>query len=84
MLKTNRTYLSRAINNISGKSFNDYLNTWRVIEATLIMADKTRNVPLKQLAEELGYSSISVFYRSFQKDTGVTAGKYMKEVRDRQ
>lgn len=84
MLKTNRTYLSRAINNISGKSFNDYLNTWRVIEATLIMADKTRNVPLKQLAEELGYSSISVFYRSFQKETGVTAGKYMKEVRDRQ
>ena len=33
------------------------------------------------LADDLGYSSTSVFYRSFQKETGVTAGKYMKEVR---
>lgn len=81
MLGTNRTYLSRAINNMSGKSFSDYLNTWRVIEATRIMSDTSIDIPLKQLADDLGYSSTSVFYRSFQKETGVTAGKYMKEVR---
>lgn len=81
MLGTNRTYLSRAINNMSGKSFSDYLNTWRIIEATSIMADTSTDIPLKQLADDLGYSSTSVFYRSFQKETGVTAGKYMKEVR---
>ena len=81
MLGTNRTYLSRAINNVSGKSFSDYLNSWRVVEATLIMSDTTVDVPLKQLADDLGYSSISVFYRSFQKETGVTAGRYMKEIR---
>ncbi len=81
MLGTNRTYLSRAINNMSGKSFSDYLNTWRIIEATRIMADTSVYIPLKQLADDLGYSSTSVFYRSFQKETGVTAGKYMKEVR---
>lgn len=81
MLGTNRTYLSRAINNMSGKSFSDYLNTWRVIEATRIMSDTSVDIPLKQLADDLGYSSTSVFYRSFQKETGVTAGKYMKEVR---
>ena len=84
MLGTNRTYLSRAVNSMSGKSFSDYLNTWRIIEATLIMADKSKDIPLKQLADDLGYSSISVFYRSFQKETGVTAGKYMREVRLRQ
>lgn len=84
MLGTNRTYLSRAINSISGKSFSEYLNSWRIIEATLVMADKSIDIPLKQLADDLGYSSISVFYRSFQKETGVTAGKYMKEVRSRQ
>ena len=81
MLGTNRTYLSRAINNMSGKSFSDYINTWRVIEATRIMSDRSMDIPLKQLADDLGYSSTSVFYRSFQKETGVTAGKYMKEVR---
>lgn len=84
MLGTNRTYLSRAINNISGKTFSEYLNSWRIVEATLIMADKSSDIPLKQLADDLGYSSISVFYRSFQKETGVTAGKYLKEVRSRQ
>lgn len=84
MIGTNRTYLSRAINNISGKTFSEYLNSWRIVEATLIMADKSADIPLKQLAEDLGYSSISVFYRSFQKETGVTAGKYLKEVRSRQ
>ena len=81
MLGTNRTYLSRAINSMSGKSFSDYLNSWRIVEATLIMSDKSVDIPLKQLADDLGYSSISVFYRSFQKETGVTAGRYMKEVR---
>ena len=81
MLGTNRTYLSRAINSMAGKSFSDYINTWRVIEATRIMSDKSADIPLKQLADDLGYSSSAVFYRSFQKETGVTAGKYMKEVR---
>lgn len=81
ILGTNRTYLSRAINSMSGKSFSDYLNSWRIVEATLIMSDKSVDIPLKQLADDLGYSSISVFYRSFQKETGVTAGRYMKEVR---
>ena len=45
------------------------------------MADTSVDIPLKQLADDLGYSSTSVFYRSFQKETGVTAGKYMKEGR---
>ena len=81
MLGTNRTYLSRAINSVSGKSFSDYVNTWRIIEATQIMADDTKDIPLKQLADDLGYNSTAVFYRCFQKETGVTAGKYMREVR---
>ena len=81
MLGTNRTYLSRAINNVSGKSFSDYVNTWRIIEATQVMADLSKDVPLKQLADDLGYNSTAVFYRCFQKETGVTAGKYMREVR---
>lgn len=81
MLGTNRTYFSRAVNNVSGKSFSDWLNSWRVMEATMVMSDISQDVPLKQLADDLGYSSLSVFYRSFQKETGVTAGRYMKEVR---
>lgn len=83
MLGSNRTYVSRAINKYSGKTFSDYINMWRVVEATLIMADTTKDIPLKQLAEDLGYSSLPVFHRSFQKETGVTAGKYMKELRSR-
>ena len=54
MLGTNRTYFSRAVNNVSGKSFSDWLNSWRVMEATMVMSDISQDVPLKQLADDLG------------------------------
>lgn len=79
-LKTNRTYLSRAINTFSGTSFHNYINMHRIAEATNLICNPDFDTPLKQLADDLGYNSVSVFYKAFQKETGCTPTRYRKEI----
>lgn len=74
---TNRTYLSRAINNCSKMSFYNYIDTFRIREAVRILGSG-ENVTLKQLSEDLGYSSVQAFSRSFQKEVGCAPGKFRK------
>lgn len=81
MIGTNRTYISRAINNFTGKSFYNYVNSYRIEEATRILADPEKDIPLKNLSDMLGYNSISVFYRVFQKEIGCPPSKYREQSR---
>lgn len=75
---TNRTYLSQAVNEYSGMSFNSWLNMYRITEATTILSNPDNNMTLKQLADFLGYNSVSVFHRAFQKGTGMTPASWKK------
>lgn len=81
MLKTNRTYISSAINVKSGKSFYNYVNGYRISEAVSILCDVHNDVPLKALCDDLGFNSMSAFYRSFQKETGVPPSCYREQMR---
>lgn len=80
LLETNRTYLSKAINTYSGMSFSNYINMIRINEATAIISDPSRNTLIKQLADDLGYNSVAVFSKAFQKETGMSPSRYKKEV----
>lgn len=82
LLDTNRTYVSKAVNKYSGMSFSSYLNMYRINEATAVISDPSRNVLLKQLADDLGYNSVTVFSKAFQKETGLTPSRYRKEIMD--
>lgn len=79
MLDTNRTYLSKAINRYYGASFSTYLNTYRINEATKIISDPQTDLLIKQLADDLGYSSVPVFSKAFLKETGMPPSRYRKE-----
>lgn len=79
-LDTNRTYLSKAINTYSGMTFSAYVNMYRISEAVKILKAHGKNVVLKELAADLGYSSVSAFSKIFQKETGCTPGKYRDEL----
>lgn len=79
-LGTNRTYISKAINRYSGMSFSGYVNMYRINEATAIISSSERDILLKQLADELGYNSVTVFSKAFQKETGLSPSKYRKEM----
>lgn len=80
ILDTNRTYLSKAINKFSGMSFSNYLNMYRIKEATRIISDASNDILMKQLSDSLGYSSVPVFSKAFLKETGLSPSKYRKEI----
>lgn len=81
LLNTNRSYISKEINTCSGMSFYNYINHYRIKETVEILQDTENDIPLKALCEDLGFNSVSVFYRSFQKETGVPPSRYREEVR---
>lgn len=72
LLGTNRTYLSQVINERTKQTFTGYINSIRIHEAVRILSDPSNDIPLKALYGELGYSSITTFYKQFQAVTGMT------------
>lgn len=81
-LGTNRVYISQAINRYSKKTFYNYINSLRIDDATKVLSNPEDNTPLKQLCTDLGYNSISAFYRAFQKETGCPPSKYREQIRE--
>jgi len=82
LLGTNRTYLSRIINEHAQTSFTHYVNHFRIEEAIRVLSDPTNNIPLKVLASELGFNSISTFYNLFQSSVGMTPAQYRTKVHE--
>lgn len=80
MLDSNRTYVSNVINKYAGMSFPNYLNQYRINEAVAVIADTRHEVVLKALCNDLGYNSMTSFYRAFQKETGCTPMIYREKM----
>lgn len=73
--KSNRNYISKAINQYAQTNFNNYINKFRVEEAkTLIKNNK--NYSFNTIAEMSGFNSESSFYRIFKDETGLTPKKF--------
>lgn len=82
LLETNRTYLSRIINEQAQTSFTHYVNRFRIEEAIRLLSDPTNDTPLKALASDLGFNSISTFYNLFQTSVGMTPAQYRSKVKE--
>jgi AraC-like DNA-binding protein len=82
LLGTNRTYLSRIINEQAQLSFTHYVNRFRIEESIRILSDSGNDIPLKALASELGFNSISTFYNLFQASVGMTPAQYRSKVKE--
>lgn len=78
-LGTNRSYLSKAVNTYAGASFNSYLNSIRIKESIKMLSDPENDAPIKQIADEVGYSNITSFYNNFTKETGVPPSRFRAE-----
>ena len=79
-LDTNRTYISRAINQQAGKAFSSYVNSYRIDEAVRRLSDVDDDTPLKALAQMLGYNHLQTFYTSFQSAIGMPPSKYREKL----
>ncbi|WP_455672177.1 helix-turn-helix domain-containing protein [Phocaeicola sp.] len=80
LLGTNRTYLSRIINEQSKLSFTHYINSFRIEEAIRLLSDPENDTPLKAISADLGFNSISTFYNLFQSAVGMTPSQYRNKV----
>lgn len=79
MLQTNRTYLTDVIQRYTGLSFVHYVNSYRIEEAARILSDPDDNTPIKAIVSDLGFSSLSTFYRLFQTIKGTSPSQYRKQ-----
>ncbi|MGS0748313.1 helix-turn-helix domain-containing protein [Halpernia sp. GG3] len=82
--KTNRDYLSKAVNEIKGKSFSQYINEQRI--AYLVEELKTnphlQKLTIAGIAEEVGFSNTESFTNSFKKLTGTLPSFYLKALKN--
>jgi len=76
-LGTNRTYLSKLINDVAGKNYSQFINSYRIQEAVKFLSDPhNENYPLKQLCFDLGFTSLSTFYKTFTETVGIPPSVY--------
>lgn len=80
MVNSNTTYVSQAINDTYGKSFNTYVNEYRVREARKRLTDYEHygNLTIKAISESVGYKSQTTFIKVFKEITGMTPSMFQK------
>lgn len=71
MLETNRTYVSRLVNNTYNMSFSDYINTLRIDYAEQYLMHH-KDAKQSDIAAACGFPNASAFNNVFKKITGVT------------
>ena len=80
LLGTNRTYLSQVINEQTQQNFTQYVNNYRINEAIRLQSDPETDIPLKAVASEVGFNSMSTFYKIFQNTVGIPPKQYRNKV----
>lgn len=79
---TNETYISKVINKCKGMSISSYINRCRAEYARNLMVESQENpLSINEICTQSGFSSMSVFYRSFSKLTGMSPRLYMRTLK---
>lgn len=79
---TNETYVSKVINKCKGMSVSAYINRCRAEYARNLMVDnQDEPMSINDISTQSGFSSMSVFYRSFSKLTGMSPRLYMRTLK---
>ena len=75
VLPMNRTYLSRFVHEAFDCSFYQFVTNYRIAEAKRLMREKP-NIKMQEVAEQSGFSSLTVFGRIFARETGMTPSEW--------
>nr|WP_321236120.1 helix-turn-helix domain-containing protein [uncultured Psychroserpens sp.] len=76
-LKTHPKKISQVINENFKKNFFDYINSYRIEDAKLKLADNAYEAyKIYEIMYEVGFNSRSSFNVAFKKNTGITAKQY--------
>ena len=76
-LAVSRYHVSQSLNQQLGRSFNEFVNEYRVGALKARMSDPaTTQSPMLQLAFEAGFGTKATFNSAFKKATGLTPSEY--------
>lgn len=77
----NRNVLSRAINAVTEKNFNQFINEYRIKETIRILSTThQKKLSIDELYEQVGFNSRSAFYRIFKQVTGLSPNEFRKSL----
>ena len=80
-LKTNRTYISKLINEEFQMNFNEFVNKYRIEDAKRLLEDTSRKLyTMEYIAEKSGFGSVNSFTRVFKTIIGLPPGKYKERM----
>ncbi|WP_103068068.1 helix-turn-helix domain-containing protein [Aquimarina sediminis] len=72
--------ISKAINKIEHKNFNNYINYYRIEEfKKLLSMDRHKKFSISAIANEVGFNSRASFYKNFKEIVGVPPSSYVKD-----
>lgn len=81
MVGTNRTYLSRIVNDEFGSNFCEWVNSFRIEHAKKIMHEEEYgHLSLKEISEMSGFATLGVFYKVFKANEQIPPGDYRKTI----
>jgi AraC-like DNA-binding protein len=69
-------HLSKVVRESSGKSANDWINDYVILEAKALL--KSTNMTIQQISDELNFPSQSFFGKYFKRCTGMSPREYKK------
>jgi len=76
-LNTSPHHLSQLLNDRLGQNFFDWLATYRIAEAKLLLLDSaTAHLKIDEIAERVGYNSTSAFHTAFKRLTNQTPAQF--------
>lgn len=73
-LGTNRSYASALFKSELGHSFIDFVNTYRLRDAELLL--RTTTLPITVIFKQVGFGTPLSFRRAFEKKNGMTPTAY--------
>ncbi len=79
-----RHYISNSINRCTGKSFNTFVNEYRVKEAIRLLSESGHDgFSIDRVAFDSGFNDRKNFYRVFKKMTGLSPSEFKKNLKER-
>lgn len=82
-LSVNRSYLSKAVNQVYKENFNGFINELRVKESIKLMTLKESDkLSIEGIAMSVGFNNRTSFINAFKKYTGVTPSYFIRKISD--
>ncbi len=79
-LGISKRHISQVINEKLQRNFKDYINGYRIREATEILERNARDIRIYEVMYDVGFNNKSSFNFSFKKFTGLTPREYRKSI----